>query len=38
MMEAEVNPDQTQAAPLSLQGAVVGLLAAAGVFLVMRRK
>jgi hypothetical protein len=38
MMEAEVNPDQTQVAPLSLQGAVVGLLAAAGVFLVMRRK
>jgi len=38
MMAAEVNPDQTQAAPLSLQGVVVGLLAAAGIFLVMRRK
>jgi len=38
IMAAEVNPDQTQAAPLSLLGAVVGLLAAAGLFLVMRRK
>ncbi len=39
MSVAEVNPDQTRATtPISLSGAIAGILAAAGLFLVMRRE